>query len=37
MVAEAESKYAINPLNKDLLDDMMNIYSALDDHKKRIM
>ncbi len=35
MVAEAESKYTINPLNKDLLDDMMNIYSALDDHKKR--
>ncbi|RLJ34066.1 uncharacterized protein DUF4919 [Chryseobacterium sp. 7] len=35
MVSEAESKYAINPLNKDLLDDMMNIYRALDNNEKR--
>ncbi|UKB80331.1 DUF4919 domain-containing protein [Chryseobacterium sp. MEBOG07] len=35
MVTEAESKYAINPLNKDLLDDMMNIYRALDNNEKR--
>lgn len=35
MVAEAESKYTINPLNKNLLDDMMNIYRALDEHQKR--
>ncbi|MDW9379949.1 DUF4919 domain-containing protein [Chryseobacterium sp. JV558] len=35
MLAEAESKYAINPLNKDLLDDMMNIYRALDENQKR--
>jgi len=35
MVGEAESKYAINPLNKDLLDDMMNIYRALDNNEKR--
>lgn len=35
MVAEAESKYAINPLNTNLLDDMMNIYRALDEHQKR--
>lgn len=35
MLTEAESKYAINPLNTNLLDDMMNIYRALDDHQKR--
>jgi hypothetical protein len=35
MVTEAESKYAINPLNKDLLDDMMNIYRALDNNEKK--
>jgi len=35
MVSEAESKYSINPLNKNLLDDMMNIYRALDKHQKR--
>lgn len=35
MVSEAESKYSINPLNKNLLDDMMNIYRALDEHQKR--
>jgi len=34
MLAEAESKYAINPLNKNLLDDMMNIYRALDEKQK---
>jgi len=35
MVSEAESKYAINPLNKNLLDDMMNIYQALDEKQKK--
>ncbi|ASW75873.1 hypothetical protein IQ37_11840 [Chryseobacterium piperi] len=34
MVAEAESKYSINPLNKNLLDDMMNIYRALNETQK---
>lgn len=31
---EAESKYLKNPLNKNLLNDMINIYSALDDREK---
>jgi hypothetical protein len=35
MVSEAELKYAINPLNKNLLDDMMNIYRALDENQKK--
>ncbi|TLX23884.1 DUF4919 domain-containing protein [Chryseobacterium indologenes] len=34
IVTEAESKYSINPLNKNLLDDMMNIYRALDEKQK---
>ncbi|MCL1668045.1 DUF4919 domain-containing protein [Elizabethkingia ursingii] len=34
MLSEAESKYLINPLNKDLLDNMMNIYRALNDNQK---
>ncbi|WP_288374398.1 DUF4919 domain-containing protein [uncultured Chryseobacterium sp.] len=34
MVSEAESKYAVNPLHKNLLDDMMNIYRALDEKQK---
>lgn len=34
MVAEAESKYSMNPLNKNLLDDMMNIYRALNETQK---
>lgn len=35
MVSEAESKYSINPLNKNLLDDMMNIYRALNENQKK--
>lgn len=35
MVVEAELKYSMNPLNKNLLDDMMNIYRALDDSQKK--
>ena len=31
---EAEVKYLKNPLIKDLLDNMINIYSSLDDNKK---
>ena len=34
MLSEAESKYLINPLNKSLLDDMINIYRALNDNQK---
>lgn len=34
MLSEAESKYLTNPLNKSLLDDMMNIYRALNDNQK---
>lgn len=35
MVTEAESKYSINPLDKNLLDSMMNIYQALDQNQKK--
>ena len=35
MKDEAESKYLKNPLNKNLLDDMINIYSALNDDQKK--
>lgn len=35
MVSEAESKYSINPLNKNLLEDMMNIYRALNENQKK--
>ena len=31
---EAELKYLKNPLNKSLLDDMINIYSALNENQK---
>ena len=31
---QAEFKYGKNPLNKNLLDDMINIYSALNDEEK---
>ena len=34
IVKEAELKYLKNPLNKSLLDDMINIYSALDENQK---
>ena len=34
IVNEAESKYLKNPLNKSLLDDMINIYSALNENQK---
>ncbi|MBD8081971.1 DUF4919 domain-containing protein [Chryseobacterium caseinilyticum] len=34
IVKEAESKYLQNPLNKSLLDDMINIYKALDENQK---
>ncbi|MBW8360624.1 MAG: DUF4919 domain-containing protein [Kaistella sp.] len=34
IVREAEIKYLKNPLNKSLLDDMINIYSALNDNHK---
>ncbi len=34
MLSEAESKYLTNPLNKSLLDDMINIYRALNDNQK---
>ncbi|MDR2229693.1 MAG: DUF4919 domain-containing protein [Flavobacteriaceae bacterium] len=35
MLSEAESKYFINPLNKNLLNDMINIYRALNDNQKK--
>jgi len=34
MVAEAEIKYSKNPLNKNLLKDMINIYRALNQNEK---
>lgn len=34
IVKEAELKYLKNPLNKSLLDDMINIYNALDENQK---
>ncbi len=34
IVKEAELKYLKNPLNKSLLDDMINIYSALNENQK---
>lgn len=34
IVREAEIKYLKNPLNKSLLDDMINIYTALNDNQK---
>jgi hypothetical protein len=34
IINEAEIKYLINPLNKELLDDMINIYLALDQMQK---
>lgn len=34
MVAEAEIKYSKNPLNKDMLKDMANIYRALNQNEK---
>lgn len=35
IVAEAESKYSMNPLNRNLLDDMINIYRALNNDQKK--
>ncbi len=34
IINEAESKYLKNPLNKDLLDNMINIYSAVNENQK---
>ncbi|QDP84464.1 DUF4919 domain-containing protein [Chryseobacterium sp. SNU WT5] len=34
IVKEAQLKYLKNPLNKNLLDDMVNIYSALNENQK---